>query len=124
MGHDSSAGVERKLAARTATTSPPENSSSRLNGDRDYPLAIVVTSVEYVSGYRIRVSFADRYTRELDLEAQLWGEVFEPLRDVNLFRQVRFDPDSETVVWPNGADLAPEFLRWGEHLDENCPCGH
>ena len=63
-------------------------------------------------------------TRELDLEAELWGEVFEPLRDVNLFRQVRFDPDSETVVWPNGADLAPEFLRWGEHLDENCPCGH
>ena len=37
--------------------------------------------------------------------------MFEPLRDVSKFRTVRFDPDSHTIVWDNGADLSPEFLR-------------
>ena len=47
---------------------------------------------------------------EVDLAEELWGPVFEPLQDHTLFSQVRFDPESATVTWPNGADLAPEFL--------------
>ena len=46
----------------------------------------------------------------IDLAGELWGEVFEPLRDVALFRRFRLDEDLETIVWPTGADLAPEFL--------------
>ena len=64
----------------------------------EYPTAIIVTGVEYVSGYKIRVLFADRYAREIDLEEELSGPVFEPLRDLEVFRQVQFDPESETVV--------------------------
>jgi hypothetical protein len=93
-------------------------------GNREYPASIIVTGVEYVSGYRIRVVFADRHAREVDLEGELTGAVFEPLRDIAVFRQVRFDPESETVVWPNGADFSPEFLRWGPHQEVDCPCGH
>ena len=37
--------------------------------------------------------------------------VFEPLKDSSFFSKVAVDPELETVVWPNGADLAPEFLK-------------
>jgi hypothetical protein len=36
--------------------------------------------------------------------------MFEPLKDENVFAQATIDPELETVTWPNGADLAPEFL--------------
>ncbi len=49
---------------------------------------------------------------ELDLEVELWGPVFEPLRqDPRLFRTVRVDAGLGTIVWPNGADLDPDVLH-------------
>jgi hypothetical protein len=36
--------------------------------------------------------------------------MFEPLANPEVFNQARVDPELETVVWPKGADLAPEFL--------------
>jgi len=38
------------------------------------------------------------------------GEVFETLKDIQNFKSFRVDPLLETIVWENGADLAPEFL--------------
>ncbi len=67
-------------------------------------------SAEYAGAYRIRLRFDDETTGEIDLESELWGEVFEPLRDLARFREFRLDREMNTVVWPNGADLAPEFL--------------
>ena len=69
-----------------------------------------LTSAEYVGGYRLKLTFEDGRTGELDLEDQLWGEVFEPLRDVTQFRDFRVDRELQTIVWPTGADLAPEYL--------------
>jgi hypothetical protein len=40
----------------------------------------------------------------------LTGELFEPLRDVDQFSKLTIYPISKTIVWPNGADLAPEAL--------------
>jgi hypothetical protein len=60
--------------------------------------------------YRVWLRFDDDLSGEIDLEDELWGPVFDPLRDVEEFAQVRADPELETVVWPNGADFAPEFL--------------
>ena len=65
---------------------------------------------EYLRDYQILVTFEDGKTGVVDLRHELWGEVFEPLRDVGLFRRFRFDPDLDTIVWPTGADLAPEYL--------------
>lgn len=72
-----------------------------------------LSSIEYLDGYLIRATLSDGTQRTLDFEPHLWGPVFEPLRDVSFFRQGRIDPDSETVVWPNGADVAPEVWERG-----------
>ena len=64
----------------------------------------------YLSGYRIRLAYEDGTGGIIDLEAELWGEVFEPLKDLALFQAFRLDPELQTIVWPNGADFAPEFL--------------
>jgi hypothetical protein len=69
-----------------------------------------VTSVEYVSGYKLRLGFDDATVRLVDLAQHLDGEIFEPLKDLRLFRTAKLNPDLDTVVWENGADMAPEFL--------------
>jgi hypothetical protein len=40
----------------------------------------------------------------------LYGELFEPLKDQAFFQQFSIHPEFHTLAWPNGADLAPEFL--------------
>ena len=71
-----------------------------------------IRTVEPLEGFVLRVGFDDGTLREIDLEDDLWGPVFEPLRrDPQLFRQVRVDEELGTVVWPNGADLDPDVLH-------------
>ena len=64
--------------------------------------------------YVIEVTFDDGFRREVDIEPLFWSEVFRPLRDSALFAQAAVDPDWGSVYWSNGADLAPEFLYYGE----------
>jgi len=70
-----------------------------------------VVRAEPLPGYRLRVEFNDGVVREVDLSGQLRGEMLEPLRDPEFFRQVRVDEESRSVVWPNGLDLDPEVLH-------------
>ena len=71
---------------------------------------IHVTAVEVVSDHRLRVSFEDGVAGELDLSGWEWRGVFEPLADPAYFRRVRVDDELGTIVWPDGADIAPETL--------------
>ena len=73
-----------------------------------------VIKAEYKGDYRIWLKFNDGSEGVVDLKDELYGEMFEPLRDINKFRSFRVDPELETLVWENGADFAPEFLR--DHL--------
>lgn len=74
-----------------------------------------IRSVEPLERFALRLGFDDGTTREIDLEDELWGPVFEPLRqDPELFRQVRVDEELGTIVWPNGADMDPDVLH-GDH---------
>jgi hypothetical protein len=66
--------------------------------------------VEPRQGYRLYLRFNNGVAGEVGLENELWGEVFEPLRENSLFMTARHDPVMGTVVWANGADFAPEFL--------------
>lgn len=52
--------------------------------------------------------------RSLIFKDLLWGEVFEPLKDVEKFKNFRLNPF--TIEWENGADFAPENLY---HFQEN-----
>jgi hypothetical protein len=74
-----------------------------------------IRSVEPLEGFALRLGFDDGTTREIDLEDELWGPVFEPLRqDPELFRQVQVDEELGTIVWPNGVDMDPDVLH-GDH---------
>lgn len=68
------------------------------------------TEVTPLSGYRLFLRFNYGVAGEVDLPAELEGEVFEPLRDPALFATAGQHPVMRTVAWANGADLAPEFL--------------
>jgi hypothetical protein len=68
----------------------------------------------HVRDHVLRVAFDDGVSGEIDIAGELEGDMFEPLQDVEYFKRVRVDPSVHTVVGPNGADFAPEFVR--DHL--------
>jgi len=72
---------------------------------------VSVTDARHLRDYVVWVRFSDGIEGEVDLARELDGPVFEPLRDPSFFRLVGFDPELHTIVWPNGADVAPEFLH-------------
>ena len=77
-----------------------------------------VVSLKILGQYRLLVGFDDNIEREIDFEPVLAGELFGPLRDPALFRQVSIDADVKTLVWPNGADFDPQTLHdWPDQID-------
>jgi hypothetical protein len=66
--------------------------------------------MKYIAAYRLWLQFEDGSQGEVDLEQELWGEVFVPLRNQAYFRTVQLDKELNTICWDNGADFAPEFL--------------
>jgi hypothetical protein len=70
----------------------------------------IVGDVTYVSDYKLLLSFDDGSVRLVDLEKELDGEIFEPLKDIGYFKKVRVNPDLATIAWDNGADMCPDFL--------------
>lgn len=70
-----------------------------------------ITAARYLRDYTLWLRFSDGAEGDVDLAGELHGPMFEPLRDKALFAQLQLHPELRTVVWPNGADLAPEFLR-------------
>ena len=70
-----------------------------------------VKRVTYIKAYELRIEFSDGVIKDVDLSEELYGEVFEPLKDVDYFKQVRLNNETNTIEWPNGADFAPEFLH-------------
>ncbi len=69
-----------------------------------------VTEAKVVDDFILEVRFEDGVEGLIDLSGELDGEVFAPLKDPKYFRQVKIHPDFHTLVWPNEADFAPEFL--------------
>jgi len=74
---------------------------------RDYH----VLEARYVTGHVVWLRFQDGTSGEIDLAPALRGPVFQPLLDPLVFRNFAIHPEFHTLVWPNGADFAPEFLH-------------
>ncbi len=70
-----------------------------------------VVEAKYERDYIIHLKFNDGAEGFVDLAKELHGEMFAPLKDKERFKAFRVDPELNTIVWENGADLAPEFLH-------------
>ncbi len=78
-----------------------------------------VESFKIVAPYCLEVSFDDRTTQKIDFRPVLFGKMYSPLRDLEMFEQVRLDPEVHTLVWPNGADFNPAMLHdWNSNSEE------
>jgi hypothetical protein len=73
-------------------------------------LVLEVASAEYLEGYKIRLRFNNGRTGVVDLKDSLWGPMFEPLKDVSVFKRFTVSEVVHTIFWENDADFAPEFL--------------
>lgn len=69
-----------------------------------------VKKAEYLDEYKIKLLFNDNKTKIVDLEKELYGQMFEPLKDIEYFKKVSVDQDAITIVWPNGTDFSPDLL--------------
>ena len=69
-----------------------------------------VLDVEVIKDFILRLAFDDGTVKIVDVKPLLKGPVFKPLKDPVFFAKVTIDPIAQTVVWPNGADFAPEAL--------------
>jgi len=78
-----------------------------------------VIAAEYRGGHRIHLTFNDNTAKIVDFRKWLEGPVFQPLKEPSYFR--RFFVEAGTVVWPNGADIAPETLYEEEGVREGRP---
>jgi hypothetical protein len=73
-------------------------------------MIIHVTSAKHIESGRFDLSFSDGRCAVVDLNGELDGPIFEPLRDPEFMSQGALDPETRTLAWPNGADVAPEYL--------------
>jgi hypothetical protein len=72
-----------------------------------------IINAKYVKEYQIWLRFNDNTEKIIDLKAKILSEqrkIFLPLRDPDCFKKVIFNPESDTIEWPNGVDIAPETL--------------
>jgi hypothetical protein len=83
--------------------------------NKSFPTVVLIDSVELLDGYRVHLKFTDGTEKDIDLQPILSGPVFEKIRnEPAYFRQVFVDPLSKTLTWPNGVDLDPESLYYGD----------
>ena len=78
-----------------------------------------VIKMSYTEAYKLEVEFSDGAVKEMDLKDELYGEIFEPLKDIALFEQVFVNLETNTIEWPNGADFATLFTHDYQELTQD-----
>ena len=77
-----------------------------------------VVEAKYLGGYRVEVGFNDGKRGVADLTEAIKGGIFEKLKDESEFARFVVDPELDTLVWENGADLAPEYIYYQAFKDD------
>lgn len=72
-------------------------------------MILKVIKAEYQEGYKVKLTFNDGVEKIVDLENELYGKIFEPIRDIDKFN--KFYIDCNTISWKNGADISAEYLH-------------
>jgi hypothetical protein len=67
-----------------------------------------VTYASYIDNYKLLITFNNGVTKTVDLQNELNGSVFAPLKQLDYFKN--FQIKYNTIEWENGADYAPEYL--------------
>ena len=78
-----------------------------------------IAEAHYVRDHTVHLRFTDGTEGDVDLQGELYGEVFEPLRDRAFFQQFFVHPEFHTLAWPNGADIAQSFCTRKSNLQRN-----
>ena len=82
-----------------------------------------ITAVTVVEHGVLRLTFSDGLSADINVLDRMRGPVFADAVTSNGFAKVSVDPETGTVVWPGGADLAPDTLyvraRTGAWPDQN-----
>lgn len=71
-----------------------------------------VKAARLLHDYVVEFTFEDGLRREIDIKPFLRGKIYESLLDPEEFRKFTVDQEGGTIVWPNGADIAPETLYY------------
>ena len=69
-----------------------------------------ITEASVIRHGVLRLTFADGLSGEVDVLDRMRGPVFAEARTPEGFTKVTVDPETGTVIWPGGADLAPDTL--------------
>ena len=69
-----------------------------------------ITAAELVRHGVLKLTFADGTSGQVDVLERMRGPVFDAARTPEGFAKVTVDRETGTVVWPGGADLAPDTL--------------
>ena len=69
-----------------------------------------IKKAKYLKEYKVELQFDNGEIGIADLKDELYGIMFEPLKEKSIFKKLKVDKDLKTISWENGADLAPEFL--------------
>lgn len=77
-----------------------------------------ITKVNYLSDYKLSVSFNNGESGVADLSSVVCKGIFKVLESQEKFAQAALDEELETVVWPGGLDLAPEFVYFQAFKDK------
>ena len=77
-----------------------------------------VADAAYIEAYKVQVSFNDGRKGVADLSEAMKGPIFSPLKEKSSFYKLEVDTELGTIVWPNGADLAPEYIYFLAFKDD------
>jgi len=83
----------------------------RYDPEEEAGMILRIREARVCGSHSLRLTFNDGTTKQVNVRPLLDGAIFEPLRDPAYFASMTLDSICGTVVWPNGADFAPEALH-------------